>query len=101
MGKGDKRSRKGKVWRGSYGNTRRKKKKTTPAFIPKPKVKKAPKEVEAAMPESPVLEAVEPKAAKATAKKPAVKKVKPAGEEKSPIKKEPKKKAAPKEKSEE
>jgi len=27
MGKGDKKSRKGKIWRGTYGNRRRRKKK--------------------------------------------------------------------------
>jgi len=28
MGKGDRRSRRGKIWRGTYGNRRRKEKKT-------------------------------------------------------------------------
>ncbi|MGE0589173.1 MAG: 30S ribosomal protein THX [Cyclobacteriaceae bacterium] len=51
MGRGDKKSRKGKIWKGSYGNTRRRKSKTTGA-VPvskaegaetKPKAKKAPK----------------------------------------------------------
>lgn len=31
MGKGDKRTRRGKIYRNSYGNTRRKKKKKTAA----------------------------------------------------------------------
>ena len=68
MGKGDKRSRKGKVWKGSYGNSR-KRKKSKAAFVPK--VKKA-----AAAPKA---------AAEAT-------------EKKAPAKKAaaPKKKAAPK-----
>ena len=36
MGKGDKRSRKGKIWRGSYGKTR-KRKPSEGAFVPKVK----------------------------------------------------------------
>ncbi|MEZ4972069.1 MAG: 30S ribosomal protein THX [Cyclobacteriaceae bacterium] len=51
MGRGDKKSRKGKIWKGSYGNTRRRKAKTTGAAPvskaegaeTKPKAKKAPK----------------------------------------------------------
>jgi ribosomal small subunit protein bTHX len=34
MGKGDKRSRRGKIFRGSYGKTRRKKKRSKPASPP-------------------------------------------------------------------
>ena len=41
MGKGDKRSRRGKIWKGSYGNSRRKKEAKKPVFVPKPKAKKA------------------------------------------------------------
>jgi len=81
MGKGDKRSRKGKVWRGSYGNTR-KKKDTKPAYVPKPKTKKETAPVEAENAETEV------KAAKP--KKAAVKKPKAEGEKKAA----PKKKAA-------
>ena len=55
MGKGDKKSRKGKIWKGSYGNSRKRKanktgaapvakvKVETEAAKPKPKAKKAPK----------------------------------------------------------
>ena len=84
MGKGDRRSRKGKVWRGSYGNTRKRKTGKKPAFVPKPKAKKQPVPIEAlaaSVPaETPVIEtAVETTApAKvAKARKPAVKKEKP------------------------
>ena len=78
MGKGDRRSRKGKIWAGSYGVTRKKKKKTHGAFVPKVK-KAAP--AKAAVAET---EEKASKAKKAPAKKAAA----------------PKKKAAPK-KSEE
>jgi len=81
MGKGDKRSRKGKVWRGSYGNTR-KKKDSKPAFVPTLKAKKETAPVEAENAETEV------KAAKP--KKAAVKKPKAEGEKKAA----PKKKAA-------
>ncbi|HXP48733.1 MAG TPA: 30S ribosomal protein THX [Bacteroidia bacterium] len=72
MGKGDRRSRKGKIWAGSYGNSR-KRKKSKAAYVPK--VKKA-------APKAAVAEEVEAevKAKKAPAKKAAA----------------PKKKAAPK-----
>ncbi len=40
MGKGDRRSRKGKIWRHSYGVTRKRKKITKPAFVPKVKKEK-------------------------------------------------------------
>lgn len=52
MGRGDKKSRKGKIWKGTYGNTRKRKvKKTGAAPVgkaeavteAKPKAKKAPK----------------------------------------------------------
>ncbi|GAB3039667.1 MULTISPECIES: 30S ribosomal protein THX [Oleiagrimonas] len=36
MGKGDKRTRKGKIYRGSHGNTRPRKGKTTAATAPAP-----------------------------------------------------------------
>jgi 30S ribosomal protein S31 len=75
MGKGDRRSRKGKIWAGSYGNSR-KRKKSKAAYVPK--VKKATpakaKEVAAEI-------VAEPKAKKAPAAKKAA---------------APKKKAAPK-----
>ena len=75
MGKGDKRSRKGKIWRGSYGKSRPKKD-ATPKFVPKPKVKKAPAAlVEETLFEVPAIEGAE-KAAKpkkaAAPKKPKV-----------------------------
>lgn len=81
MGKGDKRSRKGKIWRGSYGNTR-KKKDSKPAYIPKPKAKKEPAPVQA--------ENAETEVKVAKPKKAAVKKPKAEGEKKAA----PKKKAA-------
>jgi 30S ribosomal protein S31 len=71
MGKGDRRSRKGKIWAGSYGNSR-KRKKSKAAYVPKVK-KAAPKAAAEAV-------EAEPKAKKAPAKKAAA----------------PKKKAAPK-----
>jgi 30S ribosomal protein S31 len=72
MGKGDRRSRKGKIWAGSYGNSR-KRKKSKAAFVPK--VKKS-----------------------APAKKEAVAEVEGEAKKKAPAKKAaaPKKKAAPK-----
>jgi len=102
MGKGDKRSRKGKVWKGSYGNSRRKKKGHKPAFIPKPKPKKVLVPVATTIADAPIIEAVNanteataPKAAKP--KKAAVtKKPKVEGEKKAATKKEPKKKATKK-----
>jgi 30S ribosomal protein S31 len=68
MGKGDKRSRKGKIWKGSYGVSR-KRKKSQGAFVPKVK-KAAPKK--AAAEETAVAAEVKPK--KAPAKKAAPKK---------------------------
>ena len=69
MGKGDQKSKKGKISSGSYGVTRKKKKAAT--YVPKPKAKKA----------APVKEEV-------VAEKPAAKK--------APAKKAPAKKAAAK-----
>lgn len=89
MGKGDKRSRKGKIWRGSYGNTRHRKDTTKPAFVPKPKAKKATESAETENAE------MEVKAAKP--KKAAIKKPKAEGEKKAA----PKKKAAEEDKKEE
>ena len=67
MGKGDKKSKKGKISSGSYGVTRQKKKKN--AFVAtKPKAKKAAPTAE----EAPTAE--KPAAKKAAAKKPAAKK---------------------------
>lgn len=68
MGKGDKKSKKGKIWKGSYGNSRKRKVKTT--YVPSDKVEKTDK---------PVVEA-KPKAKK-VAKKAARKKAKPADKE--------------------
>lgn len=76
MGKGDIKSRKGKIARGSYGNTRKKNKTATVVIqVPKPeKVKKAAAEA----PEE------KPKVAKKpTAKKPAAKKTTKAAEKES------------------
>jgi 30S ribosomal protein S31 len=92
MGKGDKRSRRGKIWRGSFGNTRRKKNATKPAFVSKPKAKKVAKPVEVNLEEAPVLETAEMTAqteAKATKPKKAAapKKPKAEGEKKAPAKK--------------
>ncbi len=76
MGKGDKRSRKGKIWRGSYGKSRPKKDTTKPKYVAKPKAKKAPAApVEETLFEVPAIEgaekAVKPKKA-AAPKKPKV-----------------------------
>ncbi len=75
MGKGDQKSKRGKIAIGSYGKTRRKKaRKTAPP--PKPKVEKVKTEVE----ETPA----KPAAKKPAAKKPAAKKAatkKPAAKE--------------------
>ncbi len=90
MGKGDKRSRKGKIWRGSFGKARPQKS-GIPAFVPKAKPKKvvtAP--VEETLFELPVAEGAEVKAAKPK-KAAAPKKPKVEGEKKAPAK--PKKKA--------
>jgi len=100
MGKGDRRSRKGKVWRHSYGNTRKKKGEKRPAFTPKVKKEKkapVPKLVEMAEPvavetaAAPVAATAAPKAKKAA---PAKKKAEPK-EAKAAA---PKKKAAAKKK---
>ena len=92
MGKGDKRSRKGKIWRGSFGKSRPQKD-TTPKFVPKPKPKKAvTAPVEETLFELPVAEGAQVKAAKPK-KAAAPKKPKVEGEKKASVKKEPKKKA--------
>jgi 30S ribosomal protein S31 len=64
MGKGDKKTKKGKIWAGSYGKSRKRKDAVT--FAPKPKKKAAAKKEEAPVAEKP--------AKKAPAKKPAAKK---------------------------
>jgi ribosomal small subunit protein bTHX len=87
MGKGDKRSRKGKIWRGSYGNTRRKKEDTKPAFIAKPKAKKVTAPVEANMEATEAVEVAQTEIASAKPKKAAAKKPKVEGEKKAPAKK--------------
>jgi len=87
MGKGDKRSRKGKVWRGSYGNTRKRKEDTKPAFVPKSKAKKVTAPVEATTESVEATEMVTPEAAAAKPKKAAAKKPKADGEKKAPAKK--------------
>jgi ribosomal small subunit protein bTHX len=69
MGKGDKKTKKGKIWKGSYGNSRKRKVKAS--YVPSAKVEKAEKAV--------VVEA-KPKAKKAP-KKATKKKVKPADKE--------------------
>ncbi|PCI93370.1 MAG: 30S ribosomal protein THX [Flavobacteriales bacterium] len=65
MGKGDKKSKKGKISAGSYGVTRKRKKAAT--FVAKPKAKKAAPKME----ETPVAEkpAKKAPAKKAVAKK--------------------------------
>ena len=65
MGKGDKKSKKGKISSGSYGVSRKRKKAAT--FVAKPKAKKADPKTEEAPAEKPV-------AKKAAVKKPAAKK---------------------------
>ena len=94
MGKGDRRSRKGKVWRHSYGKTRKRKADKKPAFVPK--VKKEKKIT------APQVEAVEPEVAAVATEQTAAKVAKP---KKAPVAKKPKaegeaekKAAAPKKK---
>jgi ribosomal small subunit protein bTHX len=92
MGKGDKRSRKGKVWRGSYGNTRPRNKVTKPAFVPKPKAKKTVAPIQTSLLEElPVLETTETTQGEVKAAKPkkaaAPKKPKAEGEKKPAVKK--------------
>jgi 30S ribosomal protein S31 len=106
MGKGDKRSRRGKIWKGSFGNSRRKKANKKPVFVSKPKVKKVAAQLpfELALADAPVIETtgVAEQEVKATkSRKAAVKKPKVEGETKEAVKKEPKKKAAPEKKKEE
>lgn len=61
MGKGDKRSRKGKIWKGSYGVSRKRKKKHAGAFKGTPAKKASAKKVEGA--EAPAKKAPAKKAA--------------------------------------
>lgn len=70
MGKGDKRSRKGKIWRHSYGVSRKRNKHKRPAFVPKAK-----KEKKIPLPKA---EAVEPVAAELMAETTAAPKAKKA-----------------------
>jgi 30S ribosomal protein S31 len=95
MGKGDKRSRKGKVWRGSYGKSRPQKDTTTPKFVAKPKPKKVAAPVaEETLFDVPVVEGAEAKAAKPK-KAAAPKKPKVEGEKKAPAKSKKKADEAP------
>lgn len=80
MGKGDIKSRRGKIWKGTYG-VRRKRKKAHKAFIPVVKVK-------------PEVAAVEAEEIKKPVKKATAKKAAPAAEGEA----KPKRKAAPKKK---
>jgi len=74
MGKGDKKSKKGKISSGSYGVTRKRKKAAT--FVAKPKAKKAAPKKEEAPAKETAKKAPAKKAAakKAPAKKAAAKK---------------------------
>jgi 30S ribosomal protein S31 len=72
MGKGDLKSRKGKIARGSHGNTR-KKHKSSAVVIPTPKPEKAKKAANEVVAEKPKA-AKKPGANAATTKKPAAKK---------------------------
>ena len=74
MGKGDKKTKKGKIWAGSYGVSRKKKQATT--FVAKPKAKKAEPEMEDAEKKAPAKKAPAKKVAakKTTTKKTAAKK---------------------------
>ncbi len=87
MGKGDRRSLKGKRWRHSYGNTRKRNKATKPAFVPKTKKEKKVSAPQVEAVDAAAVEAEAPKAKKAAAPK----KAKPAGEKKPAAKKAPKK----------
>jgi len=91
MGKGDKRSRKGKVWRGSYGKTRPRKESTKTAFVPKAKTKKLTAPIKAMLEEIPAGEVMEGTETEVKAAKPkkaaAPKKPKVEGEKKAPAKK--------------
>ncbi|MBU2018855.1 MAG: 30S ribosomal protein THX [Bacteroidetes bacterium] len=84
MGKGDKKTAKGKRSMGSFGNTRRRKTTASISVIEKPA--KAEKEVKVAKPKA--TKAEKPAATKAAAEK--------APAKKAPAKKAPAKKAAPK-----
>lgn len=93
MGKGDKKTRRGKIIRGSYG-VRRRRKDNPAAEIPKQVVKLAAVKAEV----EPKPKPVKPAPKKVTAAKPVAEKkttVKKAATEKKPAAK-PKKKAAPK-----
>lgn len=58
MGRGDKKTRKGKINRGSYGKTRRPEgRKQKELLVPKPAVKPAPKPAPAPAPEQPTADA--------------------------------------------
>ena len=60
MGKGDRRSRKGKVWKHSFGITRKRKKHKKPAFVPKVKKEKKviiPKPENIVIPQSEIITA--------------------------------------------
>ena len=72
MGKGDKKTKKGKISQGSYGVTRKRKKSTPIVASAKPKAKVAPKKTEEK------AETVKPAAKKAPAKKAATAEKKPA-----------------------
>jgi|SRR6185312_1063631 len=100
MGKGDRRSRKGKVWSHSYGVTRKRKKKKGAAFVPKvKKEKKAPQaKIEATkVPQEVMAEAATPVAEVAAAKPKKAPAKKKAAEPKADA--PAKKKAAPKKKA--
>ena len=77
MGKGDKKTKKGKISAGSYGISR-KRKKATAIVTPKAKKKVAPKKVEAEKEAAPAKKAApkKPAAKKTTTKKAAPKKPK-------------------------
>ena len=77
MGRGDKKTKKGKIWAVSYGKSRKKKNAVT--FVAKPKKKATPTKEEAPVVEEPAKKAPEKK--KPAAKKPA--------EKKAPAKKKP------------
>jgi 30S ribosomal protein S31 len=73
MGKGDRRSRKGKIWRGSHGKTRPRKP-SAAAFVPK--VKKAASKKEEVSEETAAPKEAKPKKAPAAKKAAAPKKAK-------------------------
>lgn len=92
MGKGDRKSKKGKIFMGSFGNTRRRKKKTRKFVVQKSAAKPV------ALPEVPVTSAVsnvessaaetsKPKVKRAPVKKKAVEKKEPKATVKKTVKK--------------